>query len=59
MLGHTDITTAYNHYIKPRESMYKQTQKRVSSVVPLGKVFKSDKRSENAHFRFRWFRVRP
>lgn len=43
MLGHTEITTAYNHYLKPRESTYQETQKGVASAVSLGKIFKPNK----------------
>lgn len=45
MLGHTEITTAYNHYLRPRESTYQKTQEGIESIVPLGKIFKADKRS--------------
>lgn len=33
MLGHTDIETAYRHYIKPREDIYKKTQNAVESLI--------------------------
>ena len=40
MLGHTEITTAYNHYLRPRESTYQKTQQGVASIVSLGKTYK-------------------
>ena len=46
MLGHTEITTAYKHYLKPRESMYLKTQQGVASIVPLGKTSKQNRRGE-------------
>ena len=46
MLGHTEVTTAYKHYLKPRESMYIKTQQGVASIVPLGKISKQSKRGE-------------
>lgn len=46
MLGHTEITTAYKHYLKPRESMYIKTQQGVASIVPLGKVSRRYRRGE-------------
>lgn len=33
MLGHTDIMTAYNHYIVPRDKTYKKTQKGIDSLI--------------------------
>lgn len=46
MLGHTEITTAYKHYLKPRESMYIKTQQGVASIVPLGKISRKNRRGE-------------
>ena len=47
MLGHTDISTAYNHYLKPRESTYQQTQDNVASIVSLGKNFQRSEKWES------------
>ena len=33
MLGHTDISTTYNHYIKPRESVYIKTQRNIEKLI--------------------------
>ena len=33
MLGHTDIMTAYNHYIVPRDKTYRKTQKMVDNLI--------------------------
>ena len=46
MLGHTEVTTAYKHYLKPREAMYIKTQQGVASIVPLGKISKQNRRGE-------------
>ncbi len=33
MLGHTDISTAYNHYLKPRKEHYKRAQEGVEKLI--------------------------
>lgn len=47
MLGHIDVSIVYNHYLKPRESTYQQTQDNVASIVSLGKNFQRSEKWES------------
>ena len=39
MLGHTEVSTAYNHYLRPRESQYKEIQNKMQNSLKVKKSF--------------------
>lgn len=48
MLGHTEITTAYNHYIVPRKSICQDAQKAVERLIFANSNKKPSQRKNTA-----------